>query len=139
MIHIDEPVEKGVILRREYKETAENWWQEVATNVPHNIVYHSPTGFEWGYGGSGPSELALNLAELVIQKAGLATEQGTHCSELAWELKHHVKQLLIVNLPEEGAYIPWKLVCYTVFDALPTQGENCLLNRQHLIDYIGGL
>lgn len=25
------------------------------------IVYHSPTGFEWGYPGSGPSDLALAL------------------------------------------------------------------------------
>jgi hypothetical protein len=23
---------------------------------------HSPTGFEWGYGGSGPAQLALALA-----------------------------------------------------------------------------
>lgn len=25
------------------------------------IVYHSPTGFEWGYPGSGPADLALNI------------------------------------------------------------------------------
>jgi hypothetical protein len=25
------------------------------------IVYHSPTGFEWGYAGSGPADLALNI------------------------------------------------------------------------------
>jgi len=24
-------------------------------------VYHSPTGFEWGYGGSGPSDLARSI------------------------------------------------------------------------------
>lgn len=30
-------------------------------NVPHRIVRHSPTGFEWGYGGSGPADLALNI------------------------------------------------------------------------------
>ncbi len=24
-------------------------------------VRHSPTGFEWGYGGSGPADLALSL------------------------------------------------------------------------------
>ena len=28
--------------------------------LPH-IVYHSPTGFETGYGGSGPSDLALAI------------------------------------------------------------------------------
>jgi len=24
-------------------------------------VYHSPTGFEWGYGGSGPADLARSI------------------------------------------------------------------------------
>lgn len=28
--------------------------------LPH-IVIHSPTGFSWGYGGSGPADLALSL------------------------------------------------------------------------------
>lgn len=26
-----------------------------------HIVHHSPTGIEWGYGGSGPADLALSL------------------------------------------------------------------------------
>lgn len=26
-----------------------------------DLVNHSPTGFEWGYGGSGPAQLALAL------------------------------------------------------------------------------
>lgn len=26
-----------------------------------HVVYHSPTGFEWGYGGSGPADLALSI------------------------------------------------------------------------------
>lgn len=29
--------------------------------LPHMYVHHSPDGFEWGYAGSGPAELALNL------------------------------------------------------------------------------
>ncbi|WP_321991505.1 DUF6166 domain-containing protein [Marispirochaeta aestuarii] len=33
----------------------------IMVNVPHVVVYHSPTGFECGYGGSGPSELSLNI------------------------------------------------------------------------------
>lgn len=28
--------------------------------LPHR-VHHSPDGFEWGYGGSGPSDLARSL------------------------------------------------------------------------------
>jgi len=26
-----------------------------------HIVKHSPTGFNWGYGGSGPADLALSI------------------------------------------------------------------------------
>lgn len=29
----------------------------IRTGLKHH-VYHSPTGFNWGYGGSGPAELA---------------------------------------------------------------------------------
>lgn len=33
---------------------------EAAYNLPH-LVKHSPTGFEYGYGGSGPSDLARSI------------------------------------------------------------------------------
>lgn len=33
----------------------------VTVNVPRQYVVHSPTGFEFGYGGSGPADLALNI------------------------------------------------------------------------------
>ena len=29
--------------------------------VTHRWVWHSPAGFEWGYGCSGPAELAFNI------------------------------------------------------------------------------
>lgn len=28
---------------------------------PQELRVHSPTGYEWGYGGSGPADLALNI------------------------------------------------------------------------------
>jgi len=35
---------------------------EVLECVPlRHVVRHSPTGFEWGYGGSGPADLSLSL------------------------------------------------------------------------------
>lgn len=115
MRYINKPLEKGVILER-----VEGY---VATNVPWNIKYHSPTGFEWGYAGSGPADLALNLAELVVEKAELKTTQGLHCSNLAWQAKQTVKELIVMNVPEEGAVIPWKLVCYAVLDTLENRGK----------------
>ena len=40
------------------------------TNVPHLVVHHSPTGYEWGYGGSGPADLALNILEWQLRREG---------------------------------------------------------------------
>lgn len=41
---------------------------ECITNVPHRIVMHSPTGLEFGYGGSGPSDMALNILALFVDQ-----------------------------------------------------------------------
>jgi hypothetical protein len=35
---------------------------------------HSPTGFEWGYGGSGPAQLALALAADVLRDDKVALD-----------------------------------------------------------------
>jgi hypothetical protein len=35
------------------------------TNIDHEIVYYSP-GFEWEYGGSEPSERALNVLHILL-------------------------------------------------------------------------
>ena len=37
-------------------------------NLPKHVVFHSPDGFNWGYGGSGPSELARCLCLEVLGK-----------------------------------------------------------------------
>lgn len=39
------------------------------------IVNHSPNGFEWGYGGSGPAQLALGILYDFTRDAGLADQQ----------------------------------------------------------------
>lgn len=35
-------------------------------DIPQTFVVHSPDGFEWGYGGSGPADLALNILGLFV-------------------------------------------------------------------------
>lgn len=66
-----------------------------------NIRNHSPTGFEWGYGGSGPAQLALAiLVDLVGEEVALPLYQ---------DFKFH----FIANLPREewildaGAILEW--------------------------------
>jgi hypothetical protein len=55
---------------------------------------HSPTGFEWGYGGSGPAQLALAL---------LADHTGD--DEEAVTLHQDFKRLVVARLPFRG----WEL------------------------------
>jgi hypothetical protein len=66
---------------------------ERITNVPHRIVRHSPTGFAWGYSGSGPADLALNALSCVIGQ------------EAAEPLYQDFKEIFIAALPKEGGCI----------------------------------
>jgi hypothetical protein len=54
------------------------------------IRQHSPTGFEWGYGGSGPSQLALAIL-LDLYDRHTAEE---HYQEFKWKF--------ISTAPQEG-------------------------------------
>lgn len=83
-------------------------------NLPQQVVHHSPTGFEWGYGGSGPADLALNIMELALLSLGysgrrIETYQGD-CFALAWELHQEFKQDYLVQVPPPGATLPWNVV-----------------------------
>jgi hypothetical protein len=66
---------------------------ETSSNVPHRIVRHSPDGFEWGYGGSGPSEFALNILSVFIGQR----EAERHYQSFKWDF--------ICDLPREGGTI----------------------------------
>lgn len=56
------PYDGGDIwVRRSAPTSGEN---SLLTNVQRSIYRHSPTGFEFGYGGSGPSDLALNICRM---------------------------------------------------------------------------
>jgi len=64
-------------------------------NIPHRIVKHSPDGFEWGYGGSGPAELALNILAAYIGQEK-AEENGLY-QEFKWDF--------IAPMPHRGGTI----------------------------------
>jgi hypothetical protein len=66
----------------------------LATNVPHVWKYHSPTGFEIGYGGSGPADLALNA----LIACGVPPE-------LAIKLHQAFKNEFIANIGERNGQI----------------------------------
>jgi len=52
-------------------------------NIPHRHIKHSPDGFEWGYGGSGPADLALNILAAYIGKE--AAEKDGLYQEFKWD------------------------------------------------------
>lgn len=54
----------------------------------HHVVYHSPDGFEWGYGGSGPADLALS-----ILADHFKDEHGPVNKETIWDGKHPAVKL----------------------------------------------
>lgn len=64
---------------------------------------HSPTGFEWGYGGSGPAQLALAL---------LAEHLGDNDRTL--ELHQEFKWAVVAKLPRRG----WTLTSVQVQEAI---------------------
>jgi len=63
------------------------------TNVPRLITRHSPDGFEWGYGGSGPSDFALNI---LLAYTGIATADKLY-QDFKWQF--------IANMPKAGGTI----------------------------------
>lgn len=56
-----------------------------------DLCTHSPTGFEWGYGGSGPAQLALALL------ADRLADDGQ-----ALGLYQALKFKIVAGLPREG-------------------------------------
>lgn len=68
---------------------------------------HSPAGFEWGYGGSGPAQLALAL---------LADHLGN--DERAIALHQDFKWALVAKLPHS-----WTLTSHQIDQALQNVHE----------------
>jgi len=64
-------------------------------NVPHSVVHHSPTGFDWGYSGSGPAELALNILSAMIGQE--AAQENQLYQKFKWDF--------IAHMPKEGGTI----------------------------------
>src|SRR5213592_2403403 len=64
---------------------------------------HSPTGFEWGYGGSGPAQLALAL---------VADALGD--DEAALDIYQRLKFRVVGRLPKDG----WSLTETELTDAI---------------------
>lgn len=65
----------------------------VETNVAPASIRHSPTGYGWGYSGSGPADLALNILIRFTSE------------DNAWRLHQEFKETFISIAPPEGLTI----------------------------------
>lgn len=65
---------------------------DALADIPQHFVVHSPDGFEWGYGGSGPADLALNIVGLFVPPYE------------AWRLHQHYKFTVIAQLDRHGPH-----------------------------------
>jgi len=76
----------------------------IHVDVPCTVVHHSPTGFEIGYGGSGPADLALNILAYFFPGLDVKCAAG-HCSNRAWGLHQSFKWNFLAGMPREGGTI----------------------------------
>lgn len=87
----------------------------VISNMPRLLVHHSPDGFEWGYEGSGPADLAFNIVEYCLKTGryqgprGEATWDDYVPFELSWALHQKFKRAFVAVLPRSAdvVHIPW--------------------------------
>jgi len=84
------------------------------SSTPQRHVHYASTGFDWGFGGSGPADLALNVLAcflpLVPDATGVALRDGSFVSEAAWALHEEFKYDLIATLPRAGGHITTKTI-----------------------------
>ena len=72
-------------------------------NPRQDLWNHSPTGFEWGYAGSGPAQLAIALLADCLGDDQAAVEQH-----------HDFKDAVVAGLPHAG----WTLTEDEIRDTL---------------------
>lgn len=82
---------------------------EAMSNLEQMYVLHSPDGFEWGYGGSGPADLAFNMVQYVLlvnDYKGERTGEGWFVE--AETLHQQAKWDFVARLPEAGGRIDYR-------------------------------
>lgn len=96
----------------------------VKSHLPHRLDLwnHSPTGLEWGYGGSGPAQLALALLADVLKDDLQAVE---YHQPFKWEV--------VARLEHEG----WKLSFDKILKWVEAHDQE-LQDQQHGRDFPPG-
>lgn len=83
-----------MIIEGEFKTHYGTVWVDGIILIPQEsqkVINHSPDGFAWGYGGSGPAQLAL----------AILLRAGVHPSK-AVRLHQRFKEAFLVKLERES-------------------------------------
>ena len=116
---------KGAVV--EYSKDAGKSWHTLPLYL--NEINHSPTGFEWGYYGSGPSQLAYailrNLYDChTAEEYHVSFKQGVIAaiSHNEWVLpSSEVEDWFLINSRGNSLYVTQtpltdKMVCVTIIE-----------------------
>src|SRR5262245_27865067 len=78
-----------------------------------DLFNHSPTGFEYGYGGSGPAQLALAILADALSAKGRSPSVNRSFDRIAVQLHQDFKWKMITPLKRDE---PWKITQQQVLD-----------------------
>ena len=106
------PFEQALVIKRRLDRRGDSLEKgAVITNVPHLVVHHSPDGYEFGYAGSGPTDLALNICQLYLNLTGYEGQQTKlydgKCWSLAWAVRLQFRNAFLGGVPRTGKTIPF--------------------------------
>jgi len=68
--------------------------QEIAPNKSQQVYNHSPDGFNWGYGGSGPAQLAL----AILLEATDEKEASRLYHSFKWEIISRLPSDFVIDI-----------------------------------------
>ncbi len=111
--------------------------QQTWTNIPHLVTHHSPDGFNWGYAGSGPADLALNICEFILRDLGFKGPTvncyNGVCFVASWIVHQDFKRQWLENLSQR--YPRYVLQTWRVRDWII---EQCTKQVQDFLAYLTG-
>ena len=72
-----------------------------------HLAHHSPSGFDCGYAGSGPADLALALASDVLGEEDdvVTLRGGLRVGRQAWRVHHQLKLDVVACLPRDQDWL----------------------------------
>lgn len=80
-------------------------------NIPRRHIHHSPSGWSWGYSGSGPADFALNILAHFIDPTKLPLEDdtvrlwdGSSVPTVVWDLHQPFKEHFLATRSQHRAH-----------------------------------